>query len=195
MLIAITIIQVDDEKLVDYDNFKADMFSFGVCAFAMMTGQFPFGTNSAKTDPRHLLAEPRTNDMYDKLSDQVKQVIRGFLQLNPQTRTSARGALRNKWFNSEPLEIREKELNTSILSNLDPPIEIKAKSTRQSTRLSQIAMLRAEKALEDSVAEESCNLPDPAVVGTKKGNKKHSRRSRVHYVIVFKEFPHPEIFN
>jgi serine/threonine protein kinase len=83
---------------------EADMWSFGVVCFTVITGFLPFTINNPQP------AEIITGELYKKSwrttegffpSRSIRTFVNQFLQLDPNMRPTATEALRDKWLNSE----------------------------------------------------------------------------------------------
>ena len=93
-----------------YDGFRADVWSLGVCFFAMLSGFFPLEESCAK-DPRFaaLLAaqcqgQTTTHTVYGwykqsyaHLSAAAVELIDGMLIMNPAQRLELTDVLRHRW--------------------------------------------------------------------------------------------------
>ena len=95
---------------VGYDGFQADVWSLGVCFFAMLSGFFPLEESSDK-DPRFaaLLEAQRQGhttthtvygwygQSYAHLSPAAVELVDGMLTMNPAQRMGLRDVLRHRW--------------------------------------------------------------------------------------------------
>ena len=95
---------------VGYDGFQADVWSLGVCFFAMLSGFFPLEESSDK-DPRFaaLLEAQRQGhttthtvygwygQSYAHLSPAAVELVDGMLTMNPAQRLGLSDVLRHRW--------------------------------------------------------------------------------------------------
>jgi serine/threonine protein kinase len=95
---------------VGYDGFQADVWSLGVCFFAMLSGFFPLEESSDK-DPRFaaLLTAQRQGhttthtvygwygQSYAHLSPAAVELVDGMLTMNPAQRLGLPDVLRHRW--------------------------------------------------------------------------------------------------
>ena len=102
----------------DGHSFEADIWSIGVCAYLLLTGQPPFLTrDKEKTDQNIITADYRI-PADSKLSFVAKDFIQSILQVNPESRPTAEDLL-NHPFITNAL----KTPHESILPKVKPPQE------------------------------------------------------------------------
>lgn len=98
-----TIYTVSPEALRGDYNEKADMWSIGVMAFHLLSGERPFWGASKKeiarkvVDGQYSLAGPEWKD----ISREAKSFIRGMLQFDPVLRFNPVEALKSQWLRSQ----------------------------------------------------------------------------------------------
>jgi calcium-dependent protein kinase len=99
----------------DY-NEKCDLWSCGVILYTLLCGYAPFlGKTEAEIYDKILDGKyDLTLHTWKKISDEVKELIKELLLLNPKNRPSANSALKHCWFKNK--QIRE---NICSLSNDD----------------------------------------------------------------------------
>jgi len=102
---------------VGYDGFQADVWSLGVCFFAMLSGFFPL-EESSDQDPRFnaLLAAQRQGrtttqtvygwygQSYAHLSPAAVELLDGMLTMNPAQRLRLPDVLGHRWLDAPPPE-------------------------------------------------------------------------------------------
>eukprot|EP00316_Scyphosphaera_apsteinii_P021094 CAMPEP_0119314826 /NCGR_PEP_ID=MMETSP1333-20130426/34050_1 /TAXON_ID=418940 /ORGANISM="Scyphosphaera apsteinii, Strain RCC1455" /LENGTH=371 /DNA_ID=CAMNT_0007320025 /DNA_START=64 /DNA_END=1179 /DNA_ORIENTATION=+ len=100
-----------------YDGFAADVWSCGICLFAMLAGFFPLdgATTSdwrfTKVSEAVLRGRSLTHTVFGfynrpcVLSDEVADLIDGMLSLNPSTRLTVSDILEHPWLTSQPAPI------------------------------------------------------------------------------------------
>lgn len=84
-------------------NKSADVWSFGVLAFAVLTGLFPFGTIEKGIEPfvEEVMRGKLVWDSYCLVSDCGREFVGSCLQINPASRSSIKELLRHPWMNSD----------------------------------------------------------------------------------------------
>ena len=95
-------------KREDYD-YKADMFSFGVILFIVLSAYHPFdpevGASDAVIIRRAQLGKYDFEDEeWDGISDEAQDLIRQLLEVDPKKRLSAEATLKHPWMNSKRAE-------------------------------------------------------------------------------------------
>lgn len=103
---------------------KVDLWSTGVMLYLLMAADFPFKGETHS----ELFEKIRRGEYNMQVTEQLKamspvgrSLLRGLLEKNPETRLSAREALRHPWFDELNISLNEKGkkvLNKSLLSRL-----------------------------------------------------------------------------
>ena len=78
-----------------YEGFGSDIWSLGVCLYAMIVGMVPFRGYSVKEVEKMILKGRYV--VPDEVSSEGKDLIAGMLQGNPHSRMSAEAALHHPW--------------------------------------------------------------------------------------------------
>lgn len=101
-----------------YNDFKADMWSAGVCLYAMIVGSVPFKAQSipelhelikkGQYDYKYQSGSIKKDDDKQKnclFSESVKDLISKLIKVDPKQRFSAEEALKHQWFKDAPSDL------------------------------------------------------------------------------------------
>eukprot|EP00397_Hematodinium_sp_SG-2012_P000724 GEMP01000725.1.p1 GENE.GEMP01000725.1~~GEMP01000725.1.p1 ORF type:complete len:1466 (+),score=172.51 GEMP01000725.1:29-4399(+) len=77
---------------------KADMWAVGCVLYSMLSGQVPFSGNNALQALKQGTFAPMVGGVWDDVSEECKDAIRGLLRPNPLERFSAEEMLHCSWF-------------------------------------------------------------------------------------------------
>ena len=86
-----------------YEGFKADVWSAGVCLYAMLIGTVPFKAASMH-ELHHLIINGKYDLNNEKLSECAVDLIKQLLEVDPKKRLSAFEVLGHPWLKDAPLE-------------------------------------------------------------------------------------------
>lgn len=93
----------------EYDAYKADIYSLGVCLYILLIGDFPdqhilnmnsISTNESETEVGADVEMEKDNQSFKKwsfLSDEVKELLIGMLSFNPLMRPSIEDIVKSDW--------------------------------------------------------------------------------------------------
>jgi len=116
-----------------YEGFKVDVWSAGVCLFAMLQGTVPFKANTMH-ELHHLIIGAKYEVKEGSCSDLAKDLIEKLMQVDPKKRLSAIEALSHPWFKNttETMEIftqKEKDLihKEYLSKNFDRSVRLEQK--------------------------------------------------------------------
>jgi serine/threonine protein kinase len=84
-----------------YEGFKVDVWSAGVCLFAMLVGTVPFKANSMH-ELHKLIVGGRYDLKDEKLSPTAKDLLSKLLTVDPKVRLSAVEVLGHPWLKDVP---------------------------------------------------------------------------------------------
>jgi calcium-dependent protein kinase len=77
---------------------QSDLWSLGVIAFTLLSGKMPFGGTDEKVARSTLSGNYQFRaELWDGISSDAKDFVQCLLDVNPQTRLTARAALEHKW--------------------------------------------------------------------------------------------------
>jgi len=79
-----------------YKGFKADLWSAGVVLFALLYGTVPFKANNMKDLHQQIMAA-KYNFKDTEVSEEAKNLIRGLLNPDPNTRLGVSQVLKHDW--------------------------------------------------------------------------------------------------
>jgi len=79
-----------------YEGFKVDVWSAGVCLYAMLIGTVPFKAASMH-ELHHLIISGKYEIKEEKLSDSALNLIASLLEVDPKKRLSAYEVLSHPW--------------------------------------------------------------------------------------------------
>jgi serine/threonine protein kinase len=101
------VLRVDRAEIDSYDE-ACDMWSLGVCLFAMLRGALPFWEDRVidgrpVTMPQQIMGGMYSfeHDAWESVSENAKDVVRGLLSVDPAQRLSAAEALAHPWMRGE----------------------------------------------------------------------------------------------
>lgn len=86
-----------------YEGFKADVWSAGVCLYAMLIGTVPFKAASMH-ELHHMIINGKYDLKNEKLSECVVNLIKQLLEVDPKKRLSAFEVLSHPWLKDAPAE-------------------------------------------------------------------------------------------
>ena len=85
-------------EMKQYNGFAADVWSLGVCLYAMVCGAVPFKGKSIKELSTAVVkAELEFPDSAESLSDEVKNLLKQMLQRDGKRRISMKRVMRHPW--------------------------------------------------------------------------------------------------
>jgi calcium-dependent protein kinase len=94
---------------------KADMWSMGVIAYALLVGEMPFRGRAAEVVRKVKSSGPRSySEKFFKLSTPARDFVKALLQRDPNRRPSARSALEHPWIATQE---RGRQTETLLDSN------------------------------------------------------------------------------
>ena len=89
-----------------YNGFKADVYSLGVCLFAMIFGSLPFKENNeestSSSDKGMILNKTILNiscELWDSLDLKLRDLLMGMLARDPAKRLSMAEVMNHAWIN------------------------------------------------------------------------------------------------
>ena len=85
-----------------YEGFKVDVWSAGVCLFAMLIGTVPF--KAASMHELHNLIINGKYEIKEKLSESATNLIEQLLEVDPKKRLSAYEVLSHPWLKDAPTD-------------------------------------------------------------------------------------------
>ena len=91
-----------------YDH-EADLWSLGVVLFLMVTGELPYDSGHKRGIVEKILHRdiPTTNEVFQTLSPEFMQLLRGLLTKDPSQRLTASDALKLPWFSLMKQRVKE----------------------------------------------------------------------------------------
>jgi len=87
-----------------YEGLKADLWSCGVILFAMVCGYLPFEDSNTNTLYKKILAGEYVFPKF--ISNDARELIKGVLNVNPDSRFAIEDIRKNEWFSIVKEEIR-----------------------------------------------------------------------------------------
>lgn len=88
--------------IVEYDPFKNDIWALGICLYAMVCNQLPFEGDSNMTILRNIIREPLEPKLQLIDDKDLRVLLHGMLDKNPDTRFSFEQIRKSSWFSGEP---------------------------------------------------------------------------------------------
>jgi serine/threonine protein kinase len=104
-------------KNIPYDQ-SCDMWSVGVILYVLLCGYTPFmSDDQEQMFDRIKRAEWSFEaDDWKHVSDEAKDLIRGLLDPSPDSRMTAKRALRSKWINKDAKELSSRDLSQGVVN-------------------------------------------------------------------------------
>ncbi|XP_076336573.1 serine/threonine-protein kinase SIK2-like [Tachypleus tridentatus] len=104
----------------EYDGFQADIWSLGVCLYAMVCGRLPFTT---RQDPQEFLEAVSLKVIFTKkVTKACRDIIRRMLNPDPEKRPTLKDIRRSNWF-SQPFNLPTTDrLSLKPFRQFTPPI-------------------------------------------------------------------------
>jgi calcium-dependent protein kinase len=103
-------------------NEKCDLWSCGVILFILLSGSPPFYGKNEKEIFSKILSGNYSfrNKIWNKISEEAKDLVKKLLEINPEKRLSAKDALNEKWFkvNENPNEKNKNNNFTIFIKNI-----------------------------------------------------------------------------
>lgn len=93
------------EILLDrgYEGFGVDIWSAGVCLYAMLYGTVPFKAQNMTELHRKIIEANYT--LGEDVSEEAKELIRALLKPDPRHRISIKEVLNHKWLKNAPEKV------------------------------------------------------------------------------------------
>lgn len=109
------------EVFTDSYNEKCDIWSCGIIAHVLLTGQLPFNLSDYETEDdiyRVLESNPifKIDKLLNHVSENGKDFLKKMLELDPSKRLSAAKALKHRWFESSGKERPKRSVQ--VLQNI-----------------------------------------------------------------------------
>ena len=117
-----------------YEGFKVDIWSAGVCLYAMLLGTVPFKANSMR-ELHGMIIQGKYEVKEETMSDSAKDLVNKCLTVDPKKRLSAIEILGHPWLKDAPLAMdvftqKEKDVieREYLSKNLDRTVRLEQKS-------------------------------------------------------------------
>ncbi len=96
--------ELANANISKYDPFKNDIWALGICLYAMVCNQLPFGDtdDSNSIILRKIITEPLEPKLQHIDDNDLCDLLRGMLDKNPDTRYSFDQIRKSSWFSGEP---------------------------------------------------------------------------------------------
>lgn len=107
-------------KNIPYDQ-SCDMWSVGVILYVLLCGYTPFMSDDQEKmfeNIKHAEWEFEAED-WEHVSEEAKDLIRALLDPNPDSRMTAKRALRSKWINKDAKELSSRDLSQGVMNLKD----------------------------------------------------------------------------
>ncbi|KAK4529175.1 hypothetical protein CCYA_CCYA01G0032 [Cyanidiococcus yangmingshanensis] len=123
---------------------KVDCWSAGVILFIMLSGKMPFyGKDDYEIMRRIVRAQYKFRDSeWAQVSDEAKSLVRSLLQVDPEQRLSAEGALRHPWCTSNTLSVASLSSTAGLRAMQEAKrnkMKAAVKAAADGTRMAQLA--------------------------------------------------------
>ena len=144
-------------KKGEYDAYKADTWSIGVCLYVMHTGSMPFDDSDPSQMRRLHEGAPRVIDAAD-ISSSLKNLLKKFLVMNPAERITLKDALEDHWFKKHGVVAAIKNALGSLvgLPKTSPPTNRpKLHRSSASLTLSESSPRKSKKSSQEGRAQEA----------------------------------------
>ena len=101
-------------------NEKVDVWQIGVIMYIMLSGTTPFQGNSVEEVMKAVIRGnwQMDGELWDKITDDAKDLIRGMLRRDLDGRLSAREALEHRWFAAAPDKLPDTALVMKYVQNI-----------------------------------------------------------------------------